>query len=131
MPTRALAWAIFIAAAVIVAGLCVAILRPFAHVIAWAATLAIVCDPLQQNSFEMIRALVERLPVMVCPSWVDTLTQPIASDDMLAYPEAALAANPAVACDGAARRGKSEELRAGRSRRPPQAAPGRAALGLR
>ena len=36
-------------------------------------------------SFEMIRALVERLPVMVCPRWVDTLTQPIAIDDVVAY----------------------------------------------
>jgi uncharacterized protein YbjT (DUF2867 family) len=36
-------------------------------------------------SFEMIRALVERLPVMVCPRWVATLTQPIAIDDVLAY----------------------------------------------
>lgn len=36
-------------------------------------------------SFEMIRALVERLPAMVCPRWVDTLTQPIAVDDVLSY----------------------------------------------
>jgi uncharacterized protein YbjT (DUF2867 family)/ligand-binding SRPBCC domain-containing protein len=36
-------------------------------------------------SFEMIRALVERLPVMVCPRWVETLTQPIAIDDVVAY----------------------------------------------
>ena len=35
--------------------------------------------------FEMIRALVERLPVMICPRWVDTLTQPIAVDDVIAY----------------------------------------------
>lgn len=41
-------------------------------------------------SFEMIHALVERLPVMVCPRWVSTLTQPIAVDDVLAYLEAAL-----------------------------------------
>jgi lipocalin/uncharacterized protein YbjT (DUF2867 family)/ligand-binding SRPBCC domain-containing protein len=41
-------------------------------------------------SFEMIRALVERLPVMICPRWVDTLTQPIAIDDVLAYLRAAL-----------------------------------------
>jgi uncharacterized protein YbjT (DUF2867 family) len=41
-------------------------------------------------SFKMIQALVERLPVMVCPRWVDTLTQPIAIDDVLAYLEAAL-----------------------------------------
>ena len=41
-------------------------------------------------SFEMIRALVERLPVMICPRWVDTPTQPIAIDDVLAYLRAAL-----------------------------------------
>jgi uncharacterized protein YbjT (DUF2867 family)/ligand-binding SRPBCC domain-containing protein len=41
-------------------------------------------------SFEMIQALVERLPVMVCPRWVATLTQPIAIDDVLAYLEAGL-----------------------------------------
>ena len=40
--------------------------------------------------FEMIRALVERLPVMICPRWVDTLTQPIAVDDVIAYLVAAL-----------------------------------------
>jgi uncharacterized protein YbjT (DUF2867 family) len=40
--------------------------------------------------FEMIRALVERLPVMICPRWVDTRTQPIAIDDVLAYLRAAL-----------------------------------------
>lgn len=36
-------------------------------------------------SFEMIRALVERLPVMVTPRWVKTPTQPIAIDDVIAY----------------------------------------------
>lgn len=36
-------------------------------------------------SFEMVRALVERLPVMVTPRWVDTSAQPIAIDDLLAY----------------------------------------------
>ncbi len=41
-------------------------------------------------SFEMIQALVERLPLMVCPRWVATLTQPIAIDDVLAYLAAAL-----------------------------------------
>src|SRR5678815_4434092 len=41
-------------------------------------------------SFEMIQALVERLPVMVCPRWVGTLTQPVAVDDVLAYLEAAI-----------------------------------------
>jgi uncharacterized protein YbjT (DUF2867 family) len=41
-------------------------------------------------SFEMIRALVERLPVMVTPRWVSVVAQPIAIDDLLAYLEAAL-----------------------------------------
>jgi uncharacterized protein YbjT (DUF2867 family) len=36
-------------------------------------------------SFEMIRALVERLPVMITPSWVRVPAQPIAIDDVLAY----------------------------------------------
>ncbi len=36
-------------------------------------------------SFEMIRALVERLPIMVTPRWVSVLAQPIAIDDVLAY----------------------------------------------
>jgi hypothetical protein len=35
-------------------------------------------------SFELIRALVERLPVMICPRWVSTLAQPIGIDDVLA-----------------------------------------------
>ncbi len=41
-------------------------------------------------SFELIRALVERLPVMVCPAWVRTATQPIALADVVAYLAAAL-----------------------------------------
>lgn len=36
-------------------------------------------------SFEMIRALVERLPVMLTPRWVDVVAQPIAIGDVLAY----------------------------------------------
>ncbi len=36
-------------------------------------------------SFEMIRALVERLPVMVTPRWVSVPTQPIALGDLLSY----------------------------------------------
>jgi uncharacterized protein YbjT (DUF2867 family) len=42
-------------------------------------------------SFEMIRALVERLPFMVTPRWVSVLAQPIAIDDVLAYLTAGLA----------------------------------------
>jgi uncharacterized protein YbjT (DUF2867 family) len=36
-------------------------------------------------SFEMIRALVQKLPVMVTPRWVRTRAQPIAIDDLVAY----------------------------------------------
>jgi uncharacterized protein YbjT (DUF2867 family) len=36
-------------------------------------------------SFEMIRYLTERLPVMVCPRWVFTRIQPIAIQDVLEY----------------------------------------------
>jgi uncharacterized protein YbjT (DUF2867 family) len=36
-------------------------------------------------AFETIRALVDRLPVMVCPSWVATPTQPIALSDVTRY----------------------------------------------
>ena len=40
-------------------------------------------------SFEMVRSLVERLPVMVCPKWVAVKAQPIAVDDVLEYLAAA------------------------------------------
>lgn len=36
-------------------------------------------------SFEMIRALVQRLPVMICPRWVAVKAQPIAIEDVIAY----------------------------------------------
>jgi len=36
-------------------------------------------------SFEMIRSLVERLPIMITPKWVKVPAQPIAIDDLLAY----------------------------------------------
>jgi uncharacterized protein YbjT (DUF2867 family) len=41
-------------------------------------------------SFEMIRALVERLPVMIAPRWVSVAAQPIAVADLLSYLVAAL-----------------------------------------
>ena len=41
-------------------------------------------------SFELIRSLVERLPVMVCPKWVRVQAQPIAVEDVIAYLEGAL-----------------------------------------
>ncbi len=36
-------------------------------------------------SFEMIRYLAERVPVMICPSWVYTRIQPIAIRDVISY----------------------------------------------
>lgn len=36
-------------------------------------------------SFELIRYLTERVPVMICPRWVFTLTQPIAIRDVIEY----------------------------------------------
>lgn len=36
-------------------------------------------------SFEMLRYLTERLPLMITPSWVNTRMQPVAVRDVLAY----------------------------------------------
>jgi uncharacterized protein YbjT (DUF2867 family) len=41
-------------------------------------------------SFEMIRSLVEKLPVMVTPHWVRCQAQPIGIDDVIAYLAAAI-----------------------------------------
>jgi len=41
-------------------------------------------------SFELIRSLTERLPVMVTPRWVSARAQPIAIEDLVAYLVAAL-----------------------------------------
>ncbi len=41
-------------------------------------------------SFELVRALVEKLPAMVTPKWVDTRAQPIGIEDLVAYLVAAL-----------------------------------------
>jgi uncharacterized protein YbjT (DUF2867 family) len=46
-------------------------------------------------SFEMVRSLVEKLPVMVTPRWVRVRAQPIAIEDVLAYLLAALDREPA------------------------------------
>lgn len=45
-------------------------------------------------SFEMIRYLTERLPIMVTPRWVDNTVQPIAIRDVLSYLLAALDTGP-------------------------------------
>jgi uncharacterized protein YbjT (DUF2867 family) len=41
-------------------------------------------------SFDLVRSLTDRLPVMICPRWLTTPTQPIAVDDVLAYLLAAM-----------------------------------------
>ena len=53
-----------------------------AQVIEFRASIVIGSGSL---SFEMIRALVERLPIMICPRWVQVKAQPIAIEDLLAY----------------------------------------------
>jgi uncharacterized protein YbjT (DUF2867 family) len=47
-------------------------------------------------SFEMLRYLTERLPFMVCPRWVRTGIQPIASADIIRYLIAAIDVDPGV-----------------------------------
>ena len=46
------------------------------------------------TSFDMLRALVDRLPVMITPRWVDSRCQPIAIEDLLDYLMAALDHEP-------------------------------------
>ncbi len=53
-----------------------------ANVVEFRASIIIGSGSL---SFEMIRSLVERLPVMICPKWVRVQAQPIAIEDILAY----------------------------------------------
>ena len=36
-------------------------------------------------SFDLVRYLTERVPILISPKWVSTLTQPIAIDDVLRY----------------------------------------------
>lgn len=36
-------------------------------------------------SFQLMKSLTDRLPVMICPRWLATSTQPIAVNDVLAY----------------------------------------------
>ncbi len=45
-------------------------------------------------SFEMMRYLTERLPVMITPKWVETKVQPIAIRDVLSYLQGALERPP-------------------------------------
>jgi len=45
-------------------------------------------------SFEMVRYLTERLPIMITPKWVDNEVRPISIADVLAYLRGALALPP-------------------------------------
>jgi uncharacterized protein YbjT (DUF2867 family) len=45
------------------------------------------------GSFQMLQYLVEKLPVMICPKWVATMSQPIAVDDVVTYLVGCLEAN--------------------------------------
>jgi len=36
-------------------------------------------------SYQLMKSLTDRLPVMICPKWLATATQPIAINDVLAY----------------------------------------------
>jgi uncharacterized protein YbjT (DUF2867 family) len=58
-----------------------------AQVIEFRASIVIGSGSL---SFELIRALVQKLPIMICPKWVSTPTQPIAIEDLLSYLLAAI-----------------------------------------
>lgn len=53
-----------------------------AEVIEFRASVVIGAGSL---SFDLVKALTDRLPVMICPRWLTTPTQPIAVDDVLAY----------------------------------------------
>lgn len=63
-----------------------------AQVIEFRASIVIGSGSL---SFELIRSLVQRLPFMICPKWVQTPAQPIAIEDVLAFLVAALDYQPA------------------------------------
>lgn len=39
----------------------------------------------KSTSYRLLKSLTDRLPVMICPRWLATRTQPIAVDDVLAY----------------------------------------------
>ncbi|MGE5219874.1 MAG: SDR family oxidoreductase [Chloroflexota bacterium] len=55
---------------------------PGVEVVEFRASIVIGSGSL---SFEMIRALVERLPVMICPAWVAIAAQPIGIEDLVTY----------------------------------------------
>ena len=47
-------------------------------------------------SYEMLRSLTERFPIMVCPRWITTRLQPLAECDLLDYLAGSLVAPPGI-----------------------------------
>jgi uncharacterized protein YbjT (DUF2867 family) len=39
----------------------------------------------ESESYRVLRSLVERLPAMIAPAWLETPTQPVAVDDAVGY----------------------------------------------
>ncbi len=72
-------------------------------------------------SFELIRSLVERLPIMILPKWVSIPAQPIAIADVIAYLTAAIdlpiTGNPIFEIGGADRVSYGDIMRAYARRR--------------
>ena len=64
-----------------------AILRDGADTVELRAAIVIGAGSV---SFEILRQLVDRLPVMVCPRWVKSRCQPIGIEDVVRYLVAAL-----------------------------------------
>jgi len=62
--------------------------RPDALQCVWFRAGAIIGSG--SASFEIIRHLVEKLPVIITPKWVFSRTQPVAVDDVLSYLENAI-----------------------------------------
>jgi len=62
-----------------------------AEVIEFRASMVVGAGSL---SFQLMKSLTDRLPVMLCPRWLTTPAQPIAVDDVLAYLLAALELPP-------------------------------------
>lgn len=56
--------------------------QSLAQVIEFRASIIIGSGSL---SFELIRSLTQKLPVMICPRWVSVRAQPIAIEDVLSY----------------------------------------------
>lgn len=48
----------------------------------------------QSISFQMVKHLCHRLPIMLCPKWLSTVTQPLAASDLIQYLVQAITLEP-------------------------------------